>query len=72
MTLARAVCFPLCPGAVDTDMLNRSIEATGIELPPTFPKKSVEETAGHILARIDEATRETDVFLQWNKASWPW
>jgi hypothetical protein len=34
--------------------------------------KTPEETAAHVLARIDEGTRETDEFVQWDGAKWSW
>jgi hypothetical protein len=34
--------------------------------------KTPVETGRHVLARIDEATHETDAFVQWDGTTWPW
>jgi hypothetical protein len=34
--------------------------------------KTPVETARHVLARIDEATHETDEFVQWDGTTWAW
>jgi hypothetical protein len=34
--------------------------------------KTPVETARHVLARIDEATHETDQFVQWDGTTWAW
>jgi hypothetical protein len=52
-------------------MWRRSVAGRGKDA-PRDTVKSAEETARHILARIDEATRETDAFVQWNGEVWPW
>jgi hypothetical protein len=70
MTLfsSNSVCFPIEPGVVDTDMLNHGI-ANGVQLPRGKP---ADETAKHVLARIDEGTRGTNVFMQWDGVVRPW
>jgi hypothetical protein len=34
--------------------------------------KAPDETAVHVLARIEEGTRETDEFMQWDGTNWAW
>jgi hypothetical protein len=34
--------------------------------------KTVEETAAHFLKVFDSATRETDVFMNYDGATYPW
>jgi hypothetical protein len=34
--------------------------------------KTPDETAVHVLARIEEGTRETDEFVQWDGTKWAW
>jgi hypothetical protein len=34
--------------------------------------KMPDTTARHVLERIDEATRETDKFTQWDGSAWEW
>jgi hypothetical protein len=36
------------------------------------PGKSPEETAEHVLARVEEGTRETDVLKYWDGEVVPW
>jgi hypothetical protein len=53
-------------------MASDSLAVLAQPLPPSIVLKSAEETAEHVLARIDEGTRETDVFMLWNKEVRPW
>jgi hypothetical protein len=61
-----AVSFPICPGPVATDMMDNVVKGGNLEIPPEIVPKSVDETAEHVLARIDEGTRERNVFVQWD------
>jgi hypothetical protein len=70
--MIHTVCFPICPGAVSTDMLNDLLKEGSTELPPDMITKSVDESAEHVLARIDEGTRERDVLVQWDGQVMPW
>lgn len=51
------------------DQSTRDVKAL---LPSGLVIKSVNEAAGHVLARIDEATRERDVLVQWDGQVVPW
>jgi hypothetical protein len=46
--------------------------SAGVEALSALVWKTPEETATHILQRIDEATRDTDRFVQWDGATIPW
>jgi hypothetical protein len=52
-------------------MLHDSLDSGNI-IAPEIVTKSPEQTAEHLLAQIDQATRETDVFKQWDGAVLPW
>jgi hypothetical protein len=66
------VCFPLAPGLVETDMVAQAAK----EFPvfDEFKDKSMTaaEVAPMLLKRIDEATRETDEFVSFDKTTLPW
>jgi hypothetical protein len=70
--LTHAVCFPLCPGMVDTEMMEKTLNEGGVKLPPDLTIKSVDETVQYVLARIDEATLETKGLVQWDGEVLPW
>jgi short-subunit dehydrogenase len=67
-----AVCFPICPGAVATDMMDNVLKDDTFEFPPEIVLKSVDESVEHVLARIDEGTRERNVLVQWDGQVIPW
>jgi hypothetical protein len=67
-----AVSFPICPGAVSTDMAAPIWENSDIQLPPEFVAKPIDEGAEHVLARIDEGTREQNGLVQWDGQVIPW
>jgi hypothetical protein len=67
-----AVCFPICPGPVATDMMENAAKSGKFDFPPEIVPKSTDETAVHVLARIDEGTRERNVFIQWDGQVIPW
>jgi hypothetical protein len=66
------VSFPICPGPVNTDLLNNLLQDRHIKLLPNVITRSADESAEYILARINEATRERDVFVQWDGKVIPW
>jgi short-subunit dehydrogenase len=70
--MTRAVSFPICPGAVSTDMLNTSLKENDNKFPSEFVIKAVDESAEHVLVRIDEGIRECNVFVQWDGQVIPW
>jgi hypothetical protein len=47
-------------------MLNNSLKDSDIQLPPEYVAKPVDESAEHVLARIDEGTREQNGLVQWD------
>jgi hypothetical protein len=53
-------------------MLNNYLNESDSRLPPGVATQSVDECVGHVLARIDEATRERNVFIQWDGQAIPW
>jgi hypothetical protein len=64
------VCFPICPGAVDTDASKQL--AKDIPMFASVEWKDPEATATHVVKIIDEATRETDRFMQWDGTPQLW
>jgi hypothetical protein len=67
-----AVCFPICPGPVATDMMDNVLKDGTVKFPPEVVPRSVDESADHVLARIDEGTRERNVLVQWDGQVIPW
>jgi hypothetical protein len=67
-----AVCFPICPGAVATDMLDNILNDDRVQFPPELVTKSLDESSEYVLARIDEGTRERNVLVQWDGQVIPW
>jgi hypothetical protein len=67
-----AVCFPICPGLVNTDTLNNLLKDGDVTFPPDIVAQSVDESAEHILDRINEATRERNTFVYWDGQVIPW
>jgi short-subunit dehydrogenase len=70
--MIRVVCFPVCPGAVATDMMDVMLKDDAMKFPSEVVTKSADETAEHVLARIDEGTRERNVLVQWDGQVIPW
>jgi hypothetical protein len=70
--MIRAVSFPICPGAVTTDMSEPILNNSDIQMPPEMVVKTVDEGSEHVLARIDEGTRETNGLVQWDGQVIPW
>ncbi|EIN06059.1 NAD(P)-binding protein [Punctularia strigosozonata HHB-11173 SS5] len=66
------VVFPICPGAVDTDMGQFAAEHD--ERMRATPYKTVDETAVHLLNVIDNATREHEggQFMNFDGVKNPW
>jgi hypothetical protein len=66
------VAFPICPGANATDLMDAAIQDD-----PAFAYVKdlaipAEEGAALVLQRIDEATRETNMFISRTGATIPW
>ncbi|EIN06082.1 NAD(P)-binding protein [Punctularia strigosozonata HHB-11173 SS5] len=66
------VIFPICPGAVETDMAKFSAERD--EAVRSMQFKTVDDTAALLLKVIDNATRENEggQFLNFDGAKNPW
>jgi hypothetical protein len=68
----RAVCFPITPSLVNTDLTNNLVKGGSYKLPPDMVAHSVDDAVEHLLARIDEGTREQNGFINWDRQVIPW
>ncbi|KII87119.1 hypothetical protein PLICRDRAFT_42757 [Plicaturopsis crispa FD-325 SS-3] len=69
------ISFAMNPGAVATDgVKNAAARFPELEVISSFPQMTPEECAGHLLARIDEATREktSGTFIGYEGETIPW
>jgi hypothetical protein len=67
-----AVSFPIDPGAVKTDMMDDCLKDSNLEAQAPPDAMSIDESVKHVLARIDEETRERNVLIRWNGEVIPW
>jgi len=66
------ICFPICPGGVDTDMARFAMEK--VELMKQITLITVEESVNGLLKEIDNSTREKTggTFLNYDGTKFNW